>query len=500
MAEGVTTAAIEVIATGGEKSAAELAKPAQGLANTGKEAENTGKKMRAAGGSFRDFRGAVDLLAPGTSAALEALKDMKEGAEFLSASVGKAFPKIAAAAGPVGVAVAGALAVTVGLWMANKKAADDMAKAVEKNLGTHRELIKGFGDAQKSGVKLTAAQREYITVLKRQTEHERELTIAQLKRQIVTAQEASAMGTYWTQVKLYWASALGLHAVEAKLVEDKRLATVETARLRAELESWIKTGKPLKEAIVDEGKALDITKDKVKEYAAAIREAAKGAVPEGKWDEAREDVIEWAKAEYEALDQAKAGTEAYARLREATNAKLRKIDRDAAREFKKEWLGALDAVTGPLTTLGVGLMESMRKGTDSAKQVFTKFRDAIVTMIEEMIAKAVMFGLISAAFGGAGGFMGGAKTGLFGGGLGALFGGGKQFGGEVPGPEGAPALVLAHGGESVTRGTAGPQGGGGSSMTLNFQGGIGGLNPADQRIIGRQMRGLIRMGGDLGLV
>jgi hypothetical protein len=58
---------------------------------------------------------------------------------------------------------------------------------------------------------------------------------------------------------------------------------------------------------------------------------------------------------------------------------------------------------------------------------------------------------------------------------------------------------MAHGGERVDRPTA-PGASGGGTQVFNFKGGVGGLNPADQRLIGRQMRSIIRSSGELGLV
>ena len=75
-----------------------------------------------------------------------------------------------------------------------------------------------------------------------------------------------------------------------------------------------------------------------------------------------------------------------------------------------------------------------------------------------------------------------------------------QFGGMVPGPEGIPRMVLAHGGERVTSPVGmGGATGAGMSMTINMSGGIGGLPSADQRMIVRQIRRLVRSSGELGL-
>jgi hypothetical protein len=97
----------------------------------------------------------------------------------------------------------------------------------------------------------------------------------------------------------------------------------------------------------------------------------------------------------------------------------------------------------------------------------------------------------------AGGIAPGARVAPAGGLLG-LFG--LQHGGDVPGPIGQPIPIIAHGGERVERASARTdRPGAGDQYTINFRGGVGGLNAADQRLIGRQMRSLIRMGGELAL-
>lgn len=501
MPEVSTSALVQVAATGGDQSAAQMAKAAAGVAAVGNAAEKTGNQVKKSGegaaGSvrgFRDFRGALSLVVPQSGMVLEGLKDLKEGSEFLSATVAKKLgPALGALAGPIGVAVVATMAIVAGAFLANKAAAEEMEKATAKNIKGHGDLIKNFEALQKSGVKLTATQRDYLATLKNQYAHERMLTIQQLQSAIARKNQEAALGSYMTQVKLYWASALGMHNIEAKLIEDKRLASVEVKRLQADLESWMKTGKALTDSLTEEGKAVDITKDKVKEYAKAVRTAsAELAAPSEHWAREREEVTEWAKEQYEALDKAKAGHEAYAALRTATATRLRVVDKKQAEDFRKNWTQALQGVTDATSKLGAALIDSLARGTGKAGQAFTAFRDSMVTMVEEMIAKFLVLGAVSALTGG--GFMSGGLQAI---GLGGVTG--RQFGGEVPGPEGAPTLLMAHGGERVDRPTA-PGASGGGTQVFNFKGGVGGLNPADQRLIGRQMRSIIRSSGELGLV
>ena len=114
-------------------------------------------------------------------------------------------------------------------------------------------------------------------------------------------------------------------------------------------------------------------------------------------------------------------------------------------------------------------------------------------MVEEMIAKMAVLVVLESVTG-----MGGlAPAGSF---LSKI---GLQFGGKVPGPEGAPRMAIVHGGEQWTNPsgmggasprTAGAGAGGGSTINITVGGAF-----ASMRELQRTMRRNIRSTGDLAM-
>jgi hypothetical protein len=156
----------------------------------------------------------------------------------------------------------------------------------------------------------------------------------------------------------------------------------------------------------------------------------------------------------------------------------------AAEETLKMQRQYTQQVIDVTTQLGVNLMESARTGTITAKEAFKDFADTAIQEIERVLVKAVVMQAILPALG--------VPTNLL----------NFQYGGTVPGPQGAPRMVMAHGGERIStpngRGGGG-RGAGGQPMNIYVNGGIGGLDSRSLRMVVSQLRYAIRSTGEQGL-
>lgn len=499
----VTKSIIEMEATGGDAAASQLGKAATALGNVGKAGEQAAAKGRGSAGSFRDFRQALDLVLPGANQFLDALKDIQEGSQFATASASKYSSTLAALA-PAVLAAGAALTAVVAVWWANKRAADEVAKATEANLKAHNDLIRTWEDAVAKGVRLTAMQRDYVEQLKKTRDAELQNRIAQLSSKTAVAENEAVYGSFTDSLIDFGAILFGLDGLHAKISSKQTKAALDAKLWKAEIESLAKTGKTLEQNMSDQTAALDKLTAATAAAAAAQDELEKARSPKRSFsieisaierdraariDAARQQVKDQAvlaQTVQEINEEAAARSSlAWIKAADEIGAQSKK----AADDTKAEWEQATAGLRSAAEGFGFALIDNTRKGTLSATQLFADFAEGVVQEIERMVAKAAaakLFQFLMPAGGIGGGLLGGLL--------------GFQFGGVVPGPEGQPRPAMVHGGDQITgptgRGGRGPDavGGGNTSITYN----MGGVFTS-VRALQRTQRRDIRSAGQAGL-
>lgn len=501
----VTKSIIEMEATGGDAAASQLRKASTALDSMGKAGEKAGDRGKKAAGSFRDFRQALDLVLPGANRFLDALKDIQEGSQFAAQSAGK-YSSTLATLGPLILGAGAALTAVVGVWWANKRAADEVAKATEANVKAHGDLIRTWDDAVQKGVRLTTTQREYLDQLKKTRDAEISNRQAQLQGKIATAEHEAQYGSFTDSLVDFGAVLFGLDGLHAKVSSKQTKAALDAKLLKAELESLAKTGKTLEQNLQDQAAALDKLAAATASAAAAQDELAKAREPKkgfsidlsaiereraARTAAAREQIKDAGTLAQtlEQINREAAARSSLAWVKEAD--RIGEASRDASAKAKDEWEKATSGMRAATENFGFAFLEGMRTGTLSADQMFKDFADSVVQEIERMAAKAAASKIFQFLMP-AGGLAGGG-----GGLLGGLLG--FQFGGIVPGPEGQPRPALVHGGDQIVGPTGrGPSGGGSAGRTVNNYNTVIRGTVVTERELARGQRSAVRSRGQAG--
>jgi hypothetical protein len=466
----ITDLGIVVSESGGEDAAAALDSINTRLTETGRSAAQMGVETSAGQNQITAAlqRGGVRLLGLELGHSVTAMTGFT-GAGRATHTV---IHSLLAAAGPLALgigAIAGAAALAYAAYEHHNKEAAKTKDALEKNYKAAKDMTTAFEEAANKGEKLsTAAQHMVASFRQWQALGPGDPEIKKATKAYDDA--ANALATFTTDHRAAIRAMSDGNATIVSGQEHFSTLRQELARLQAAADQAYVNLKKMRGEIKEDGTTAE---------AAATKLTA-----------AQQRIIDKIAFHIEMIDALRA-----AEKKEADEAA------NAARETHDHWMQATAGIQQSFTQLGVGLIDSMRTGTQTAGQLFTQFGESVIAELERMAVQAAITNIFSSLIPGgpavAGGIAPGAGVAPAGGLLG-LFG--LQHGGDVPGPIGQPIPIIAHGGERVERASARTDRGGGDTINLNFRGGIGGLNAPDQRMIGRQMRGLIRMGGELGWV
>ena len=478
----VTDLGIVVSQSGGESAASALQAVNNKLADTGRTAATMAEQTSAGQDKITHAleRGGLRVLALQAGHTVTALTGMTGAGRTTHLVLQAMLGAIGPGALAVG-ALAGGVMLLKAAWEKHNRDAEKAQVAFEKNYKAAKDLASAFEDAANKGEKLSAAAQSFVEsfrVWKALGPEEPEV-----KKAAANYDEAATKLSTFKEAHKGAIAVMGdSNAVVTKGQESFYRLRRELAELQMQADKSFAELKKARGEIAATGVIVDKNAEKTKRW----RELEAEYV---------DDVVKRAKAEQKEMDK----TAAHAA--------------EAAKKTHDEWMQKTAGIQGAFENLGVSMAEAVRTGTGSARDLFKSFADSVIQELERMAVKAAVANIFTqmgpggakAASGGKDPFAGvQAIAGLApGGGLismaTSMFGLFAQHGGEVPGPIGQPVPIMAHGGERVTRTSARTDRGGGDTYNLNFRGGIGGLNAPDQRMIGRQMRSLIRMSGDLAL-
>lgn len=494
-----TSMEVAIAASGGDASAQQINKVNTAMHGAGEAGEKAGSALKGLGKiehiGVHMFSKEILSLVPGLSSVHGMSKIVSTGIM----NVGKAF---GVALGPIGwvVAAIGVLvAVTVALVQHHAKVIAETQKLQQE----HIKLIDGFKDAEKAGMKLTAAQKFYADQLQIVEKQERATVLEHMKATIAKDREAVSTLNVWQATKMLLGVLPGMHALQEQVTKQLDQLNLALARDTAAYVEMKKSGHETTEGLKLQAKTAKDVTDAINEQAKAIHDNAEitrkaqelqtgskvAEDPGAKWDKERAAIKQWEVTQTNAVKYTEGQYEAYAAVHQSATAQMSAVDRKQAEDFKKQWISAHSAVMGGVENLGTGLILSIGKGTAAAGEAFKAFGTEMLTMLAQMISKTIVLGAVQAALT--------PLTGGVGGGLGSLFG--FQFGGKVPGPEGEPRVAVVHGGETIGNPTG--KGGGGSSgggMQIVQNINVGGAFASMRELHRAQRRG-IRSTGELGL-
>jgi len=478
-----TEALITVKGTGGDQAAREMKKPVAALDAIAKQHKSLGSEL-AKRVEPAMIRAAMSELIQMTGVGAQASGMLR----MLSI----AFRGLYVALGPVGLAIAAivtAVSLARGAFALYKK-------VTEENLKPHEELAKNlqkvneqFEKLDRLGVKLSPEVERYRASVRKASDAEKDRRVGLMGEVKAEADAVIAADKHGESLNRIGYYLTGNKELLAKHNDKVRQATVASAELAASMKTTTATGKSVSDWIEDVTKRTEAVTAKIREYSRAITDA--GSDSKTYYENELLNNDRWYEDQKRALDDAKADREAYSGLVEARAAREGRLNRDVQRQFSEGWMSATSGAQSAMSSFAASIIGHANNVTAA----WGKFRDSLMRWMEELAAKALVTGLFSWMLGGVGGFMGGFRSGM---GLPAMPV--KQWGGVIPGPEGAPRLALVHGGETVTnqQGMGGGQSGGGGSLVFSpiFTGGIGGLDSRSQRVIVRQLRRLVKSVGE----
>lgn len=488
---------VNIVAQGGDASAAQIRNVATATGELGKKAGEAGGHLKGLG---KIEHIGVHLFSKELLSLVPGLEHVHGAAKLVTATFNTFKTTLGVLSGPIGWIVA-AVGVLAAAFISHRAHTEKLAAEYRKLNKEHLDLIHGFDDATRAGGKLTDTQTAYLAALREIEGVERSHVLLQNKMLLAQSQSSEAVGSLTERFKVWLSTGLGPTGEHLKVASEiTSKHTLETKRLAAEIEALEHGYSSVEEYVKSLTKSeADLTKktqeqnkvfaENVKIINAMTREqadAAKtGTKGQSRWDAERASVRLWVHEQNAAVKAGENDWKAFEAIRKAGAAKMTAVDRQAAQATKEAWLSALGPILGAFENLGVGLLQSIGKGTQKAGEALEQFKNQAIQAMEAMLVKAIVLGIAFQVLG-LGTFGQGATKAL-----------GFQFGGKVPGPEGEPKLAVVHGGETVSNPT-GTGGGSGSGTTIVQNINVGGAF-ASLRQLQQAQRSGIRSRGDKGL-
>lgn len=388
-----------------------------------------------------------------------------------------------ALSGPILVAI-GVVGAFVALTRVGQAMSKQYADQLSKLAKEHKDLAAGIEDAARSGVSLTAVQRELLGTLQQAAQYEREVTLAQAERDVVTQQNIETNGSFLNSLLEFPATLLGITALEQRSNEEKRKAGIAVVDLRAKIEALRRGHLSWQDALKSEADRMRQSEAQLKTHSTALdsynslqrRGASLTVEQRTRVDQLttarRNELTQLARSianqisyaqrtgqSASALQDLQAQLAAvgrgYASESEELNEQIRiqtmlaevseataKRMQDAAKASAEEFTRTAETISSHFEGLADDLYTSMSTGTTTAGEAFRSFADGIIREIVRIAVRAAVLSIIRGVVS--------VATAPVTGGASLAMGGFFQHGGVVPGPEGTPIPVMAHGGERIT--------------------------------------------------
>jgi len=434
-----TTANIQITTQGGDKAAADMQKVAGGIAQAGNAAKTSAPEVAKIG---QVQSAGINLFSSAIFRMIPGMQQLGPVARIVSAEMRVLMGSMGGLAGPIGIVVTALAILTIG-WLNNRKAQAEANKATAEAINLHTKLAAQIEALVNENVKLTP--------------------------------EIKALNEAIQTQLLIQTSQLALDTRHEIALKRKTLATtndiVEQIKLKDEITILIQKMKAQEQGYTSlEDKLGKLLEKRRREIALA-----------------KEQRAEWEKGAAIADKTAKEIVNAYAKQTEAA-------ERWATRTAQTVSGVVMPAISDWMRETGL-LADTTDANMSRVEKRWRMLGNAVVEELVRIATQKIAFEIIGMMIGGAGGAaVGGAVAGAYG----PAF----AYGGVVPGKQGEPQMIMAHGGERVTnangRGGKGGEGGG-NSFTVNVQGGIGGLDDRSIRDLITDVRYAVVSKGEVGL-